>query len=243
MIITCRRYVLAVIIVAVLVICGGMWVPFAVGAMIRGVGPLRITTFSWILAGFLVILAKSRYVNEWPWHDFLRCQVVCRSFKDVEDVTGINAQIILMDSLHQEHQKTLIMKGSYNGPFVAQKDKSGIGFIIDEPIQLLTMLASGFVVLKVINEKGGHLKCINVRKGHKDVGLERMDTIKSLACLDVGNRSLRAKKAAWSPLRRLLRNKAEKVKRLKEEELRYSKVLGVYIGDSKFGYEHRLDPP
>lgn len=38
------------------------------------------------------------------------------------------------------------------------------GFAIDEPVQLSTMLASGFVILKVASHHGEHLICLDARK-------------------------------------------------------------------------------
>ena len=241
--IKCRRYVTAVILSACLVVLGCMSVPFAVGERIRGVDPFQITTFSWIVAGFLVVLAKSRYVNEWPWHDFLRGQVVCRSIKDVCDVTGISPQVVLMNLLHEERENTLTTKGPYNGMF-GRQSTGGRGFAIDEPVQLLTMLASGFVVLKVVNERGEHLLCLDVRKGVDGVGTLALEDDKNLACLDVGKielqsafdeKSSRSARSAWSTLNRFAKAKHEKVIRLNEHEFRYNKVLGLYIKDSKFG--------
>ncbi len=241
--IKCRRYVIAVILLAMIIIFGGMSVPFAVGTRIRGVDPFQITTFSWIVAGFLVVLTKSRYVNEWPWHDFLRGQVVCRSIKDVCDVTGIDPQVVLMNLLHEERENTLTTKGPYNGMFGRQTEDAR-GFAIDEPVQLLTMLASGFVILKVINEKGEHLLCLDVRKGVEGVGTLANEDDKVLSCLDVGkdelqtafdNRSWKRQGGAWPTRARFTKAKQEKVTRLKLHDLRYDKVQGLYIRDSAFG--------
>ena len=84
--IECRIYVRVIMTIAVIIVCGGMVVPFVVGTRIRGVDPFQIAAYSWVVAGFVTIIAKSRYVSEWPWHDFLRGHVVCRSVKDVCDV-------------------------------------------------------------------------------------------------------------------------------------------------------------
>lgn len=154
--IKCRAYVLAVISGAALLVCGAMAIPFTVGEDIRGVDPFQITSFAWLLAGFLVILAKSRYVSEWPWHEFLRGQIVCSGIQDVQDVSGIDPQIILMYLLHGERQHILKTRGPYNGMFF-NRESQALRFSIDVPVQLSTMLASGFLVLKVINEEGEHL--------------------------------------------------------------------------------------
>ncbi|TPX12725.1 uncharacterized protein E0L32_000902 [Thyridium curvatum] len=164
--IKCRAYVLSVIIGAATLVCGAMAIPFTVGEEIRGVDPFQITSFSWILAGFLVILAKSRYVSEWPWHDFLRGQIVCTSIQDVQDVSGVDPQIILMYLLHGERQHILKTRGPFNGMFF-NRESQGLPFSIDVPVQLSTMLASGFLILKVINEEGEHLISVDVRKGSR----------------------------------------------------------------------------
>src|ERR1700722_11857733 len=82
-IINCRLYVITIIAIAIVIILGGMAIPFVVKNKIEGVDPFQITTYCWFLAGFITILAKSRYVSEWPWHDFLRGRVVCQSISDV----------------------------------------------------------------------------------------------------------------------------------------------------------------
>lgn len=238
--IKCRPYVVTIILLAMLVVFGGMAVPFAVGTRIRGVDPFQITTFAWFVAGFFVILAKSRYVSEWPWHDFLRGQVVCRSIKDVCDVTGIDTQVVLMNLLHEERENTLTTKGPYNGMFGRRSDDAR-GFSIDVPVQLLTMLASGFVVLKVVNEKGEHLLCLDVRKGVEGVGITVLENDQNLSCMDIGKDELqtafddRASRSAWSTMNRFTKTSQEKVIRLSLHDFRYNKVLGLYIRDSRFG--------
>src|SRR6266566_4746378 len=84
--INCRTYVVSIILGAAVIICGAMAIPFCVGSHIQGVDPFQLTSFAWILVAFMVVLAKSRYVSEWSWHDFLRGQIVCSSIRDVQDV-------------------------------------------------------------------------------------------------------------------------------------------------------------
>ena len=236
-----RRFVNTIITMAVVLILVGMTVPFIVGERIKGVDPFQITTFSWILSGFIILIAKAQYVNTWLWHDFLQGRVVCRSVSDVCAVTRMDPQLVLMNLLHEERENTLITKGPFNGMFSRRSENKGVGFAIDESVQLLTMLASGFVILKVVNEMGEHLICIDVRKGVQGVGTLKHNDEKSLACMDIGReelqdamttRSLDGKKQ-WPPL--FSKKTPEKVLRLSESELRYTKVLGLYIKDSKFG--------
>ena len=238
--IRCRPYVVTVILLATLLVFGGMAIPFAVGKRIQGVDPFQLTTFTWFVAGFFIILAKSKNVNEWPWHDFLRGQVVCRSIKDVCGVTGIDPQVVLMNLLHEERENILTTQGPYNGMF-GRRSEGTRGFSIDVPVQLLTMLASGFVVLKVVNEKGEHLMCLDVRKGVEGVGTTALEDDQNLSCMDIGKDELqtafddRASRSAWSSMNRFTKAKQEKVIRLSAHNFRYNKVLGLYIRDSRFG--------
>ncbi|KAH8782146.1 hypothetical protein BGZ57DRAFT_951891 [Hyaloscypha finlandica] len=162
----CRRYVRTVLGIALTWVLGGMAVPFCVGERIRGVDPFQITTFIWVLAGFGLILAKSQYVSDWPWHDFLHSKVVCRSVSELNDVTGVDGQITLMYLLQEESRSILWTRGPYNGMFERKVKEGAAGFSIDIPIELSTLIDSGFVMLKVRNERGEHLVCLDVRKGN-----------------------------------------------------------------------------
>jgi hypothetical protein len=248
--IDCRRYVQIIIGIAILIVCGSMAVPFIVGTRIRGVDPFQITTFGWIVAGFIAVLAKSRYVSEWPWHDFLRGRVVCRSIKDVFDVTGIDSQMVLLNLLHEERLNTLRTKGPYNGMFARKADDAN-AFAIDEAVELSTMLASGFIILKVLNEFGEHLICMDVRKGTRGMAPEKGVWGEFLAYLDIGKDSMYDtldhkqeevqgdSKVDQDTKKNVKHQKGktseEKVKKLSVVQFRWNKVLGLYINDSKFG--------
>ncbi|KAI4644515.1 hypothetical protein J4E93_006420 [Alternaria ventricosa] len=157
----CHRYVYTILCFCAVLICGATAVPFSVQNRLKGVDPFNITTFAWLLAGFILVIAKSRYVCEWPWHDFLRGRVVCKSIKEMADVTGIDDQMILTSLLHNERDTTLITKGPYNGMFDRRAESGNEGFSIDIPVHLSTMLASGFIVLKVLSVKGERLICLD----------------------------------------------------------------------------------
>lgn len=64
------------------------------------------------------------------------------------------------------------------------------GFSIDEPVQHSTMLAGGFVVLKVQNEKWEHLICIDIRKSANWDAAIKNESAKVLACLNAGKENL-----------------------------------------------------
>jgi hypothetical protein len=228
-----------------------MAIPFAVGTRIRGVDPFQITTFSWVLAGFLTIFAKSRYVSEWPWHDFLHGQVICRSVKDVCDVTRIDPQMVLMYLLLEEQVTTLRTKGPYNGMFLRKSEDSS-GFTIDEPTHISTMLASGFIILKVLNEFGEHLVCLDVRKGKKGEAPWLRDEREYLACMDLDSEAdywlLNEAEPPLPPLceknqalnaRRSPQGREngtrDKVKKLRKHKFRVNKVLGLYVANARFG--------
>jgi hypothetical protein len=230
----CRRYVYTILSLCILMVCGAMAVPFSLGARLPGVDPFDITTFAWVLAGFLLVLAKSRYVCEWPWHDFLRGRVVCQSIKDIAEVTGIDPQMILTNLLHNERDITLITKGPYNGMFDRRAESGSDGFSIDIPIDLSTMLASGFVILKVLSVKGERLICLDVRKGSEwGIGAAmRLRRVEYLTCTDL---EAEGDEISFEPRDRPQATSKGKVLRLTRVQFSWTRVLGVYIRDSSFG--------
>jgi hypothetical protein len=232
----CRGYIVSVMAICSVILGAGLAVPFTVQNRIVGVDPFQITTFAWLLVGVVLIVAKTRYVTEWPWHDFLHGRVVCQSVSDLADVTGVDSQMILTKLLYNERNTTLVTRGPYNGMFSrraeANEASGSDGFSIDVAVQLSTMLASGFVILKVLSSSGEHLITLDVRKGtdsdfacHDGVG------VKYLACLDLGKRDFDEDEDD------ILENslKTPAVLYLLHGSLHYTKVLGLYICDSLFG--------
>jgi hypothetical protein len=244
--IRCRLYVVMIVGIAVIVICGSMSVPFVVRNAISGVDPFQFATFSWVVMGFFVVIAKSRYVSEWPWHHFLHGKIVCKSVSDVRDVSGINAQMIVMKLLHEERENILKTRGPFNGMFSRKSDGSD-GFAIDQPVKLSTMLASGFIVLKVANEMGEHLICGDVRKGTDDAGSFSLDTTEKYLAyknLDTDRRDAESEdenSSQYSNGKRAVRKRRHergqdgKIFLLREKEFRFRKIVGIYIHDSLFG--------
>jgi hypothetical protein len=110
----CRRYVLLIGFISLVVVLGGTRVPFLVKQKIS-VDALQITTFAWMLAGFITVFGKSLYVADWPWHDFIRGRVVCHSVNDTHDVTGAHCQTIIWNLLHAELDTILRTKGHTMG--------------------------------------------------------------------------------------------------------------------------------
>ena len=64
-------------------------------------------------------------------------------------MSKIVPQMILLHILHNEYKNTLSVKGLYKG-ILKRVSRIDSGFIIDEIAQLSTMLASGFVIFKVL---------------------------------------------------------------------------------------------
>jgi hypothetical protein len=71
-----------------------------------------------------------------------------------------------------------------------RKENGTNGFSIDVPVQLSTMLASGFIVLKVVSVKGEHLICKDIRKGAPPHVVRIDERGKFLAYMDVGKDAL-----------------------------------------------------
>ena len=237
--IECRQYIYAIIALTGVIVCGGISVPFAVRNRIAGVDPFQITLFSWIVATFVIFTAKSRYAAEWPWHEFLHGQVVCRSVKEVCDASGINAQTILMNLLLHEKNTVLRTRGPYNGMFTRQASDPG-AFKINEAVHISTMMASGFIVLKALNVFGELLVCLDVRWASDSIRISRVG--KWNVFEDEDDRS-------DDPMRReddddtvpgpigeeLVSGKNMQPKRLVRREVRIDRILGVYIRNTYFG--------
>ena len=59
-IVPCWRYVGTCLTIAVLIIAGGLAIPFSSSVRLPGVDPFNISNFSWLLAAFFLFLAQSR---------------------------------------------------------------------------------------------------------------------------------------------------------------------------------------
>jgi hypothetical protein len=119
----------------------------------------------------------------------------------------------------------------------ARHSKYSDGFSIDEAAELSTMLASGFLILKVLNEFGEHLICLDIRKGARAARPEKLVFAEYLACMDIDKDNIydaaygdEAVDVVGRPNRRIT-----KVKKLQPVEFRWNRVLGLYVKDSKFG--------
>ncbi|KAJ4197256.1 hypothetical protein NW767_009148 [Fusarium falciforme] len=160
----CRLYVSMLMLLCAVLVAGGVSIGVAVGERITGVDPFNITTYCWVLAAFVLLVAKSVRVQNWPWNDFLHGRVLCKSVSELSSVTGVNEQLILAKLLQDESISVLQTRGPYNTVF---SRKSEDGFSIDRPLSTWTMLLSGLIMIEVDSARGRSLVCLDLRRATK----------------------------------------------------------------------------
>ncbi|KAM5363791.1 hypothetical protein ACJZ2D_011825 [Fusarium nematophilum] len=141
----CKLYVSTLMLLCAALVAGGVSIGVAVGDRITGVDPFNITTYCWVLAAFVLLVAKSLRVQNWPWNDFLHGRVLCKSVSELSSVTGVNEQLILAKLIQDESISTLETRGPYNTVF---NRRSEDGFSIDRPLSTWTMLLSGLIMIE-----------------------------------------------------------------------------------------------
>ncbi|KAF6835423.1 hypothetical protein CPLU01_04294 [Colletotrichum plurivorum] len=156
------EFVVKVMTLCGVLVVGGILAGVLLGDRLKGVDPFNITTFAWVMAGFITLVSKSLFVGEWPWRDFLRGRVPCRSVSELERVTGVDAQDIMEYLLAKESYTILDTKGPFNRLFTR---RSTDGFSIDVKMELRTLVASGIIVVKVATHMGPALVCLDIRTG------------------------------------------------------------------------------
>ncbi|KAK2740363.1 hypothetical protein CKAH01_18588 [Colletotrichum kahawae] len=171
-VIGCAAYVHAMIFLSAALVIGGLLCGFLVGDRIVGIDPFNLTMFSWIIGGFLILIAKSVMVSDWTWRDLLLRQVTCRSLSEVSSVTGLDAQDLLVFLLSSEFQTILRTGGPYQRSFF--RDSTADGFSIDIKPTLQTLLASGIIPVMVSTLDGPVLMRIRVIPGSS--GYRRIGT-------------------------------------------------------------------
>lgn len=124
---------------------------------------------------------------------------------------------------------TLVTTGPYNGMFDRRSETPAEGFAIDEPVQLSTVLASGFIVLKVVGHHGEHLICLDARRrSGVDYANSDTPTSKYLSCLEV-----RTPEEATTG--RKQRKTPKNVLYLRRNTVGWHKMIGLFVGDAVFG--------
>ena len=145
------------------------------------------------------------------------------SVSDLAEVTGIPAQMILLYLIHNEPKHTLTMSGPLSGIF-KRKLEDVKGFVIDVPVHLSTMLASGYLIFKVLNEKGEHLICIDVRVGVRGITSRSIENYK--ASMDIGRDDDLERKRNYDGETRDCSGNREKVIFLARHEFGWNRMLG-----------------
>ncbi|KAH8665631.1 hypothetical protein BGZ61DRAFT_593014 [Ilyonectria robusta] len=140
-------------------LCGGVAM-IAVEDRISGVDPSNLTVLVWTAAGFLVVYFKSMRVENWPWRDFLRGRVVCRSVSEVQAVTKIDPQVLLAILMRFESRVLLGKCGPFRGIFDRKVED---GFAIDVPPTTMTAAAGGCIFVRVLSVLGPALSCLEAR--------------------------------------------------------------------------------
>lgn len=232
--VNCFRYTWATIAIAAVILCAGLSVPFTVQDKLPGVDPFNITLFAWLIAGLALIFAKGRYVSEWPWHEFIHGHVVCRTVKELCDVSGIDSEVVIMYLLLNEWRTSLRTEGPFNGMFT-RRVLQGSGFAINKPTHISTLAASGFLLLKVINVAGEHIICLDARRGSDYVSPRSVT--QRLVFPDLEEHELEQEMLIESTYGddRDGDETINPAKQLRRERILVDRVLGAYIGDSFFG--------
>ncbi|QMW42514.1 hypothetical protein G4B11_005838 [Aspergillus flavus] len=216
----CQLHVCFIILVAFLIAGGGLCI-MAVGERIAGVDPSNLSAYLWVLAGFYLLVCKSRYVEEWPWNDFLHFRVRCRCVSELHAITGINEQFIMAKLLHDESGGSMLKtRGPYNKMFL-RRDATD-GFSIDCLLQMKTLLLSGLIMLKVVTPRGHALVCLDARRGTKLKVVEHQgnQAQEHLVCEDINRlHELQTQNRSQENTRLQL---------VRSKDLKWKRVQGVY---------------
>lgn len=185
-IIPCKQYVLTILAAWVIVVVGGLVLLFVLRLRAVGFDPSNILIFLWTIASFAIVLAKSWYVNEWSWNQFIQCQMPCRGVQELSRASKVPQQVLLLHlyrtACSRASRTKLRTRGPYNGIFPMRGRDQAHGFAIDCAFTMETLLASGLLVLKVNGFDGVSLVCIGGRGGLESGGWQFGCQSKRLIC-------------------------------------------------------------
>lgn len=143
---------------------------------IKGVDVSNISILVWTIATLGLLLAKSWFVHDRPWHDFLQGQVVCNSVSETCRITGVSNQSLLAFLMRDDRAQHLRVTGPWNGLFDARRSQSsssstvGDRFSIDRAFMLATVTLCGIMVLKVVYVDGSYLICVGGDRSSTSLG-------------------------------------------------------------------------
>ncbi|MBE3041322.1 hypothetical protein IMZ48_01800, partial [Candidatus Bathyarchaeota archaeon] len=143
-------YTLISLLACAVLIAGGVAL-IAIGERAKGVDPSNLTALAWAAAGFSMVFFKSRRVQDWPWRDFLRGRIVCRSVSEVQSVTGMDPQTLMAILLRLESRVLLKTRGPFNTLFARKAED---GFSIDVPLLTSTVVDGGHIFVRVDSMSG-----------------------------------------------------------------------------------------
>lgn len=232
-IIRCGWYVWPIILAAAILVGGGLAIGFEVGERIHGVDPSNLATYLWVVAGFLIVIAKSIHVKTWTWNDFLHRRVRCCSVSELHALTGINEQLIMAKLLHDEGKggvggSVLKICGPYNSVF--RRRSTGEGFSIDIPMTTGTLLLSGLTLLKVVTPRGHALVCLDSRRG-ADLRIVEHQGVQSnehLVCEDINVYHTKSSNGRGIKIRGRKRDKEIRLPLTRCKTLKWKRVQGIY---------------
>ena len=212
----CVQYVYSVLVGATVLVIGGLAVGFSLGNRLKGVDPFGIATYVWVLSGFIILLAKSIRVNDWPWRDFLLGRVTCRSLSELQAVTGANEQDLILYLLTKESESVLVTRGPYNKVFTRKRDT---GFSIDIKAEVRTLVSAGLIFVKVSMRDGSALVCLDLRRGSEKQEVRRW--IRHVEYASEGDRVCRYPPRPGDKIQDVELSRAT-------WNLRWKKILGIY---------------
>ncbi|KAK0610897.1 hypothetical protein B0T14DRAFT_411800, partial [Immersiella caudata] len=158
-IIRSRWYCWSTLTCCAILVAGGLVIGFSVNERIQGVDPFNISLFCWALAGFFTIFMKSLRVENWPWRDFFRGRVVCRSVSEVVAVSRVPVQLFLSILLRLEPIVVTNKEGPFSTIFI-RKEAGSPGFSIDMPLHTASLIDAGLFFAKVQSASGPALMAI-----------------------------------------------------------------------------------
>ncbi|KAI1503005.1 hypothetical protein F5X99DRAFT_377307 [Biscogniauxia marginata] len=221
----CGWYVGTCMGIATMLVVGGITAGLTISNRLLGVDPFNITTFCWVLAAFFIVIVKSIRVAQWPWRDFLRRQVLCRSVTELKSVTGIDGQLIIARLLLDEAKTQLQTRGPYNCVF-NRRTESTDAFSIDEPLGIRTMLLSGLIMVQVhAPYHGEFLVCLDSRRGTEyEVVMQSKSPVEEEEYI-VSDKLIDRKASEHSPTRIHLK---------RTKEAMWSGIVGVYKQENSY---------